>query len=57
MKSNTFDCSKTCEANQRGEHEILQEGNEYELSVDSRCIYKIDYWKKEDTELVKLMIG
>ena len=57
MRNNTFDCTKTCEANQRGEHEILQEGGNNELAANSRCVYKVDWSNKNDTSERLLMIA
>ena len=44
--NNTFDCTKTCDANKEGKHDVLREGQSYELPSDSRCIYKIDFNNK-----------
>ena len=44
--NNTFDCTRTCDANKEGKHDVLREGRSYELPSDSRCIYKIDFNNK-----------
>ena len=48
IANNTFDCTKICDANARGEHAVLEEGQSYQLAADSRCIYKYD-WKNSTT--------
>ena len=44
--NNTLDCTRTCDANKRGEHDVLSERQSYELPSDSRCIYKVDFKDK-----------
>ena len=46
IANNTLDCTRKCDANARGEHEVLREGQSYELDYDSRCIYKVDLKNK-----------
>jgi len=58
VANNTFDCPKTCEANQAKviNDNVLQEGENYLIGPDERCIFLINFWDLLDTSEKQLVI-